>query len=112
MYSLANVAEHPFLGPEAVYVLDLQRTAAGLVAISSDQHLSLFGPGRIENGPISSWRTQHGNLTTLSLFDAQESVVCTAGEDGTVGVWDLRQSARVAQFHGGIWPFLFPFVPF
>ncbi|KAG5954235.1 hypothetical protein E4U58_000123, partial [Claviceps cyperi] len=84
MYSLANVVEHRFLGPEDVYVLDLQRTAAGLVAISSDQHLSLFGPGRIENGPISSWRTQHGNLTTLSLFDAQESVVCTAGEDGTV----------------------------
>ncbi|KAG6052988.1 hypothetical protein E4U17_005151 [Claviceps sp. LM77 group G4] len=106
MYSLANVAEHRFLGPEDVYVLDLQRTAAGLVAISSDQHLSLFGPGRIENGPISSWRTQHGNLTTLSLFDAQESVVCTAGEDGTVGVWDLRQSARVAQFHAANAPIL------
>ncbi|TWU76208.1 hypothetical protein ED733_003817 [Metarhizium rileyi] len=101
MYTLANVATHRFPGGEETYVLDVNRTEAGLAAISSDQHLSLLSPARLADGPVASWRTEHGNLTALRVFNAASSLVCTAGEDGTVGVWDLRLrggNARVAQF--------------
>lgn len=103
MYTLTNIATHRFSGPEETYVLDVDRTEAGLVTISSDQHLSLLGPARLADGPVASWNTQHGNLTSLRVFDGSSSLVCTAGEDGTVAVWDLRlrgDQARAAQFNG------------
>lgn len=103
MYQLAPVAAHSFARSEEVFVLDLHRLTAGLASISSDQKLSLFNPARIDAGPINSIATNHGNLTCLQPFDWTTSVVCTAGENGTVAVWDLRQkasSAQVAQFQG------------
>ncbi|KAG6024683.1 hypothetical protein E4U41_001709 [Claviceps citrina] len=111
MYTLANVAQHHFAGAQDVYVLDVHRTEAGLAAISSDQQLSLLSPSRLGDGPVSAWRTQHGNVTALRVFDddGNGAVVCTAGEDGTVGVWDLRQkgpAARVMQFDAAPAPIL------
>lgn len=100
MYTLTSIDRHHFSGPDGVYVLDAHRTAAGLAAITSDQRLSLLDPSRIGSGPVSSWTTEHGNLTALRVFDAAGALVCTAGEDGSVGVWDLRQGSRVAQFAG------------
>lgn len=104
MYQLAPVAGHSFArSQDDVYVLDLHRLAAGLASISSDQKLSLFNPARVGAGPVSSITTNHGNLRCLKPFDWTTSVVCTAGENGTVSVWDLRQkasSAQVAQFQG------------
>ncbi|KAL7939738.1 WD40-repeat-containing domain protein [Trichoderma chlorosporum] len=101
MYTLANIDQHHFAGPEDVYVLEAHRTASGLATVASDQTLSLFNPGRLGAGPVARLRTDHGNVTTLRVFDAGTSVVCTAGENGSVGVWDLRQGARVAQFTAG-----------
>ncbi|GAB0136859.1 hypothetical protein EsDP_00005147 [Epichloe bromicola] len=109
MYTLSNVAQHHFSGPQDVYALDVHRTEAGLATISSDQQLSLLSPARLGDGPASAWRTQHGNLTALRVFDRNSSLVCTAGEDGTVGVWDLRQqgpAARAAQFNAAQAPIL------
>lgn len=103
MYTLTNIAGHHFAGPEEVYVVDLHRTSAGLASISSNQALSLLDPGRVGQGPVKNLRTSHGNLTTLRVFDAGNSIVCTAGEDGSVGVWDLRMDAaraEVAHFAG------------
>jgi WD40 repeat protein len=100
MYTLTNVDQHHFSGPEDVYVLEAHRTAGGLATVASDQTLSLFNPARLGAGPVSSLKTSHGNVTTLRVFDASSSLVCTAGENGSVGVWDLRQGARVAQFRG------------
>ncbi|CAH0014990.1 unnamed protein product [Clonostachys rhizophaga] len=95
MYTLTTTDEHLF-GSD-VYVLDLLRTPSGrLVSISSDQKLSLLNPASLSKGPISSFQTDHGNLTTMRLFG--DNVVCTAGENGNVGVWDLRAGAQVVQF--------------
>ncbi|KAG5912566.1 hypothetical protein E4U42_002182, partial [Claviceps africana] len=107
MYTLANVAQHAFSAPEQdLYVLDVHRTDAGLVTISSDQHLSLLSPARVADGPLSRWHTGHGNVTALRVFDGHAAVVCTAGEDGTVGVWDLRKGGRVAHFQAADAPIL------
>jgi WD40 repeat protein len=98
VYSLSESDRHSFAND--VWVLDLARTPSGaLASISSDQALSVFDPSApLRSGPLRTFPTSHGNLTTLRVFG--ESVVCTAGENGTVEVWDLRAAARVSQFTG------------
>jgi WD40 repeat protein len=98
MYSL-TCADGLSLGRD-VYVLDIHRTSVGLASISSDQFLSVLDPARLSAGPVRRLPTDHGNLTTLRVFDSNAALVCTAGENGTVGVWDLRQGANVVQFQG------------
>lgn len=98
MYSL-TCADGLSLGRD-VYVLDIHRTSVGLASISSDQFLSVLDPARLSAGPVCRLPTDHGNLTTLRVFDSNAALVCTAGENGTVGVWDLRQGANVVQFQG------------
>lgn len=97
MYTLTTTDEHR--SPSDVWVLDLTRTPSGaLAAISSDQKLSIFDPKSLSRGPQGGFTTSHGNLTTLKVFG--ESAVCTAGENGTVEVWDLRSASKAAQFEG------------
>ncbi|KAK0379279.1 WD domain-containing protein [Colletotrichum limetticola] len=96
MYNLSCVDGHRF---GDVYVLDIQRLNAGLSAISSDQKLSLFDPARVGQGPIKSYQTNHGNLTCLRTFDWQNSIVCTAGENGEVSVWDMREASKPQVAH-------------
>ncbi|RYO87302.1 hypothetical protein DL766_005778 [Monosporascus sp. MC13-8B] len=94
---------------EEVYVLDIIPLASGPVTISSDQELCAFDlAGGLGRGPAKSWRTSHGNVTCARGFDlgAGGTVVCTAGEDGCVAMWDLRldgQQAQVARLSGA-WP--------
>ncbi|KAH6692331.1 WD domain-containing protein [Plectosphaerella plurivora] len=109
MYQLAPIAGHSFGRSGEVYVLDLQRLTSGLASISSDQKLSLFNPARVGDGPVTSLSTNHGNLRCLKPFDWTNSTVCTAGENGTVALWDLRQGAsraQVAQFQAADAPIL------
>lgn len=106
MYTLSNIARHHFSGPEDVYVLDLHRTAAGLAAIASDGRLALLDPARFSaSEPTGCWAAAAPGtaLTALRVFDEAQALVCTAGGDGGVGVWDLRlggEAARVARFKG------------
>lgn len=96
MYTLSTTDQYSF---GDVYILDLARTPTNaLAAISSDQSLSLLDPSNLRTGPVTRFSTNHGNLTTLRVFG--ESVVCTAGESGSVGVWDLRAGVQVVQFDG------------
>ena len=97
MYTLTGTDEHCF--PNDVWVLELARTPSkALAAISSDQQLSLFDPASLRKGPQRSFATSHGNVTTLRVFG--DNVVCTAGENGRVEVWDLRAADKVAHFDG------------
>lgn len=100
MSILAQSDQHNFA--DDVWVLGLARTPSGaLVSISSDQALSVFDPSAphaLQNGPVRSFTTDHGNLTTLRVFG--ESIVCTAGENGSVEVWDVRAANKVAKFAG------------
>ncbi|KAI0531769.1 WD40-repeat-containing domain protein [Xylaria digitata] len=101
MYPLARIDEYRIPTREEVYVLDIIPLTSGPATISSDQKLSLFNPLSLKTGPALNLVTNHGNITCARTFDADNSVVCTAGENGTVSMWDLRQDARqarVAQF--------------
>ncbi|KAM0742060.1 hypothetical protein ACQRIT_002237 [Beauveria bassiana] len=108
MYALANLESHRFGRGDSVYVTEIARTAVGLAAISTDNALSLLDPTRLTAGPIATWTAAHGaSVTALRVLDG--GLACTAGEDGTVAVWDLRMkgaAARVAQFKASEAPIL------
>ncbi|KAH7313533.1 WD40-repeat-containing domain protein [Stachybotrys elegans] len=103
MYTLSNIGTHTVSG---TYALDVHRTAAGIASISSDQSLSLLDPSRLRAGPFVRLLTGHGNVSSLRVYDWGSSVVCTAGENGSVGVWDLRAGSKVAQFAASQKPIL------
>lgn len=102
MYQLGVFEQYQFPSRDSVtYVLDIARRDNGIATISSDQRLSLFDPARISAGPLASLVTDHGNLALLKILDG--GLACTAGENGTVAVWDFRQPGKigsVAQFKG------------
>ncbi|KAL2199366.1 WD40-repeat-containing domain protein [Corynascus similis CBS 632.67] len=104
MYQLVNSEGYKYPGQET-YVLDILPVAAGFATTASDQTLSLFDPLRLRHGPVKRIRTDHGNLTAAEVYSAADSVVCTAGENGTISVWDLRldpSSARAMQIGGNL----------
>lgn len=101
MYLLTGVDEYRFPGAEPPYVLDVIPLASGLATITTDGKLSLFDPARIGAGPKRSFSTQHGNLTTARALDPAGCILATAGENGSVAVWDLRDSAQGASHQVG-----------
>ncbi|KAI1477077.1 WD40 repeat-like protein [Daldinia eschscholtzii] len=96
MYPLTYVDGYRIPVREEVYVLDIIPLTAGPATISSDQKLSLFNPTNLRAGPQLNLLTQHGNITCAKAYDAGNAVVCTAGEDGSVSMWDLRNDPRRA----------------
>ncbi|OAA62270.1 WD domain protein [Cordyceps fumosorosea ARSEF 2679] len=111
MYNLANVESHRFGGRQeepAVYITEIARTGLGLAAIATDNAISLLDPARLAAGPVAAWHAPHGeSVTALRTLD--DALVCTAGEDGTVAVWDLRikdAAAKVAHFKASEAPIL------
>ncbi|KAI2783771.1 WD40 repeat-like protein [Daldinia loculata] len=97
MYPLNCVDGYRIPVREEVYVLDIIPLTAGPATISSDQKLSLFNPTNLKVGPQLNLLTRHGNITCAKAYDAGSAIVCTAGEDGSVSMWDLRQDARQAE---------------
>lgn len=97
MYNLTKKDAFKNPGSDPAYVLEIASVNAGLAAISSDQVLSLFDHLRLGHGPIKTIQTSHGNITCARVFDASTSLICTAGEDGTVSLWDLRLDGAAAQ---------------
>ncbi|KAI3324838.1 WD40 repeat-like protein [Xylariaceae sp. AK1471] len=97
MYPLACIDRYRIPTREEVYVLDIIPFVSGPATISSDQKLSLFNPLSLKTGPTVDLVTNHGNITCARVFDAPNSVVCTAGENGTISMWDLRQDVRQAE---------------
>lgn len=107
MYHLAKTEGYWYPGRET-YVLDILPVAAGFAATASDQTVGLFDPRRLSQGPVKTITTDHGNLTAAKVYSAADSVVCTAGENGTVSVWDLRldpSNARALQIGGVCSPY-------
>lgn len=105
MYTLTQADQHSF--PRDTYVLDLIRLPRGnaLASISSDGRLSVLDPAGLGTGPVASFNvgSVHGNVTVLKPFGGEgdgSDVVCTAGENGTAAVWDLRAGRKVVQFQG------------
>ena len=103
MYSLSCADSYEFRSSGGTYVLDIHILQSGLVSITTDQRINLSDPARLHAGPTASLPTDHDNVTVLTPYDWSNGTVCTAGQNGTVAVWDLRapqSSSRVASFRG------------
>lgn len=98
---------------------------ARLAAISTDQTLTVLDALNIRRGPLTTLATKHGNVTALKPMDwrqcgggggagvvvdgtgtdggssegaaAAADLLATAGENGSVSVWDLRISGGQAE---------------
>ncbi|OTA63991.1 WD40 repeat-like protein [Hypoxylon sp. EC38] len=97
MYPLTCVDGYKIPTREEVYVVDIVPLVQGPATISSDQKLSLFDPTSLRSGPLLNLLTEHGNITCAKAYDAVNSLMCTAGSDGSVSMWDLRQDPFKAQ---------------
>ncbi|KAI1378826.1 WD40-repeat-containing domain protein [Hypoxylon crocopeplum] len=97
MYPLTCVDGYRIPVREEVYVLDIIPLTSGPATISSDQKLALFNPTSLKTGPHIDLITRHSNIACAKAFDVGSAIVCTAGEDGSVSMWDLRQDARQAE---------------
>ncbi|KZZ90167.1 WD40/YVTN repeat-like-containing domain protein [Moelleriella libera RCEF 2490] len=117
MYTLSNSASYRFPSPQAsnsssssTYVVDVQQvpgSGTGLATISSDGQLALFDAARLGDGPVATWASGGGALdqaTTTRLLRVwgDEGLVCTTttttGDEGGMGLWDLRTRSAVCAF--------------
>jgi WD40 repeat protein len=97
MYQLTCTDGYKYPGSEPTYVLDIIPLATGLAATSSNQRLCIFDPLRLSQGPLKTIQTNHGNLTTAKAYSTNDSIIATAGENGTISLWDLRLDPSKAQ---------------
>lgn len=97
MYNLTKADAYQTPGADPAYVIEIIPLASGLASISTDQNLCLFDPLRLSQGPLKTIRTAHGNITCAKAFDHSGSIICTAGENGSVALWDLRLDDSRAQ---------------
>jgi len=97
MYPLTCIDQYRAPTRVEVYVLEILPLVSGPATISSDQKLSLFNPLSLKTGPTTDIVTNHGNITCARVFDPANLVVCTAGENGAISMWDLRQDVRQAE---------------
>lgn len=97
MYLLGNTDGCQYPGEDPPYVLELISLPSGLAVISTDQTLCLFDPLRLSEGPKLRLQTNHGNVTAVKAFDVSGSVLATAGENGSVALWDLRDGTSRSQ---------------
>jgi WD repeat-containing protein 89 len=94
MFTLAYKDIYQFPGgQDAPYVLDIFPVSAGLVATTSDGTLSILDPLKLANGPAKRIKAHHGSLTAARPYDANQSIMATAGDDAHVALWDLRQDS-------------------
>jgi WD40 repeat protein len=103
MFNLDCVDGFKYPGLDEVYVLDIIPLAQGPATISSDQKLCFFNPLSLRLGPVKTLQTRHRNLTCAKKYDLGGSIIATAGEDGSISMWDLRQDAtqsEVARMEG------------
>lgn len=76
--------------PANSYIYTLVPTSRGLAAISSDDSLRLFDSSSPSSQPLT-WSNVNTSVTCLKGFD--NNVVATAGRDGLVKFWDVREKS-------------------
>jgi len=105
MYNLNTTSSFHITSPAGTYVYDIVPVAAGLAAISSDDSLRLLDPLTLNAGPVNEIKKVNADVTCLKAVNAggegDAVVVCTAGRDGKVALWDPRSGAKVGEVRSG-----------
>ncbi|KAH6711732.1 hypothetical protein BKA61DRAFT_487706 [Leptodontidium sp. MPI-SDFR-AT-0119] len=105
MYNLRTTSSFHVAKPAGTYVYDIVPVAAGLAAISSDDSLRLLDPLALNAGPVNEIKKVNADVTCLKAVsvggEGDAVVVCTAGRDGRVALWDPRSGAKVGEVRSG-----------
>jgi WD40 repeat protein len=102
MYTLDGSEAFRIDRPEGTYIYHLEPVAGEVAVISSDDCLRLIDPTSLHGPALKVIRKVHTEVTCLKALDGQNAIVCTAGRDGRVNIWDLRGSTRVAELKTGM----------
>ncbi|CZT12523.1 related to WD40 repeat protein [Rhynchosporium agropyri] len=98
MYNLNIQSQFHISSPAGTYVYDIIPVAAGLASISSDDTLRLLDPLALDSGPVKEIKKANKDVTCLKAVGEGDSVVvCTAGRDGRVVMWDPRTVGMVGE---------------
>jgi WD40 repeat protein len=101
MYTLDAVGAFAIGHPPETYIYDIQPLADGVAAISSDNCLRLIDPLVLHGPPLQVVQNVHTDVTCLKVLDADSSIVCTAGRDGRINIFDFRAKSKVAEVRTG-----------
>ncbi|KAL2059996.1 hypothetical protein VTL71DRAFT_9818 [Oculimacula yallundae] len=101
MYNLNTTSSFHVAKPAGTYVYDVVPVAAGLAAISSDDSLRLLDPLALNAGPVNEIKNVNKDVTCLKAVsvgsEGDAVVVCTAGRDGRVVLWDPRSGSKAGE---------------
>lgn len=101
MYTLDVKGAFRIEHPPDTYIYHIEPVADGIAAISSDNCLRLIDPLFLHGPALNVIQNIHAEVTCLKSLDAQSSIVCTAGRDGKVNIFDLRAKTKVAEMKTG-----------
>lgn len=101
MYTLDELSAFKIQQPADTYIYDIASVGSSLATISSDGRLRLLDPLALDMRPLNEIRTLHSDITSLKVPEGQENVVCTAGRDGWVLMWDVRTGQRIGAVASG-----------
>jgi WD40 repeat protein len=88
--------------PEKTYIYHIEPVADEIAVISSDNCLRLINPVSLQGPAVNVIPKVHADVTCLKALDGQSGIVCTAGRDGQVNIWDLRGKTKVAELKTGM----------
>jgi WD40 repeat protein len=92
--------------PQETYIYQIEPIRDEIAAISSDDYLRLVSPTSLHGPALKVIPNVHAKVTCLKALDGQNSIVCTAGRDGRVNIWDLRGNTKVAELKTSMLPHL------
>lgn len=106
MFTLDAVGSFDIHEPSGTYVYEIVPVSDGIAVISSDNNLRLIDPLSLHNQPLQVVQNVHADVTCLKALDPQSSIVCTAGRDGRVSIFDFRSRSKVSEVRTGRFSFL------
>lgn len=90
-----------FQAPKDTYIYSIIPISGGIGVISSDDSLRLFDPNNLET-PHATLKGVNRDVTCVKAFgEGNSEIVCTAGRDGRICLWDPRTNKQLSQAKTG-----------
>lgn len=97
MYTLDASGSFRVDQPQETYIYHIEPIGDEIASISSDDCLRLIDPTSLYGPMLKVIPKVHVEVTCLKALDGQNAIVCTAGRDGRVNIWDLRGNTKVVE---------------
>jgi SEL1 protein len=102
MFILDESAAFKISTPAETYIYDILPLGDGIAVISSDNKLRLLDPQNLEGPPVNVIEKVSSDVTCVKDLDSTGGLmVCTAGRDGKVKIFDPRSGAKIGELTSG-----------